>query len=51
MAVENVVEALGVAGPGPLGIIPSPVTGGDGNVEYLVWARKGESPQRLEVPD
>lgn len=40
-AVEGVASALVSAGTGIMGVMPSPVTGASGNVEFLVHARKG----------
>jgi len=50
-AVRKVIECLGEAGLGALGIIRSPIEGRDGNVEYLLWLRKGEEGIALEVPE
>ncbi|AKT51680.1 TlyA family RNA methyltransferase [Arsenicicoccus sp. oral taxon 190] len=36
-AVEQVLDALAVAGLHPRGLAASPITGTDGNNEYLVW--------------
>ena len=36
MAVERVLEAIRGAGMIPVGLIPSPSEGGDGNREFLV---------------
>lgn len=49
-AVEKVCECLAEAGLGARGIIRSPIEGRDGNVEYLLWLRKGEERLPLEVP-
>jgi 23S rRNA (cytidine1920-2'-O)/16S rRNA (cytidine1409-2'-O)-methyltransferase len=49
-AVKKVIECLGAAGLGARGLIRSPIEGGDGNVEYLLWLRKGEPGRPLEVP-
>jgi 23S rRNA (cytidine1920-2'-O)/16S rRNA (cytidine1409-2'-O)-methyltransferase len=48
--VDEVCECLGKAGLGARGIIRSPIEGRDGNVEYLLWLRKGEDRIALEVP-
>ena len=40
-AVERVLESGRAVGLGPVGLIPSPITGGDGNREFLVWFTKG----------
>jgi 23S rRNA (cytidine1920-2'-O)/16S rRNA (cytidine1409-2'-O)-methyltransferase len=49
-AVTAVLASLNQAGFGPLGLIRSPIEGGDGNVEYLAWLRKGERGTVLEIP-
>jgi 23S rRNA (cytidine1920-2'-O)/16S rRNA (cytidine1409-2'-O)-methyltransferase len=49
-AVEKVLACLASAGLGARGIIRSPIEGRDGNVEYLLWLRKGEDRLPLEVP-
>jgi 23S rRNA (cytidine1920-2'-O)/16S rRNA (cytidine1409-2'-O)-methyltransferase len=48
--VAKVIACAGEAGLGALGLIRSPIEGGDGNVEYLLWLRKGEVSVPLEVP-
>ncbi len=48
--VEKVVACLDVAGIGAQNVIMSPVKGSDGNVEYLLWLRKGDKIVDLEVP-
>lgn len=40
-AVERVLEAGSAVGLRPVGLIPSPIAGGDGNREFLVWFTKG----------
>jgi 23S rRNA (cytidine1920-2'-O)/16S rRNA (cytidine1409-2'-O)-methyltransferase len=40
-AVEGVASALVSTGTGIMGVMPSPVTGASGNVEFLLHARKG----------
>jgi len=50
-AVERVCAWLGDRGWAVRGVIPSPITGGDGNVEYLVWATRregGHVPSEVE---
>lgn len=42
-AVERVVDAARAAGLHPRGLRPSPVHGGSGNAEYLLWARSDPS--------
>jgi 23S rRNA (cytidine1920-2'-O)/16S rRNA (cytidine1409-2'-O)-methyltransferase len=49
-AVAAALESLSRAGFGALGIIRSPIEGGDGNVEYLAWLRKGDRGMLLEIP-
>ncbi len=49
-AVRGVIDALDSAGLGAQHIIRSPVKGGDGNVEYLVWAVRRAAARPLEVP-
>ncbi|MBE6634252.1 MAG: TlyA family RNA methyltransferase [Ruminococcaceae bacterium] len=48
MAVCRVLDAARAAGMKPVGLIPSPITGGDGNREFLVHLVRGDS-QRLEL--
>jgi 23S rRNA (cytidine1920-2'-O)/16S rRNA (cytidine1409-2'-O)-methyltransferase len=48
--VDKVCDCLEKAGLGARGIIRSPIEGRDGNVEYLLWLRKGENRIPLEVP-
>jgi len=49
-AVSDVVWALWDAGIATAGIVPSPVLGGNGNQEYLLWARPavGADPPEWE---
>ncbi|WP_245618189.1 TlyA family RNA methyltransferase [Knoellia aerolata] len=42
-ALTGVVTAAGEAGLGLHGLIRSPITGGEGNTEYLLWGRSGVS--------
>ena len=49
-AVAKVCDCLARSGLGARGIIRSPIEGRDGNVEYLLWLRKGEEGLALEVP-
>jgi 23S rRNA (cytidine1920-2'-O)/16S rRNA (cytidine1409-2'-O)-methyltransferase len=51
LAVRKVIDCLGKAGLGSRGIIRSPIEGRDGNVEYLLWLRKGDEGIALEVPE
>ena len=48
--VHRVAAALETEGVGSLDVIKSPIAGGDGNVEYLLWGRKSEESRVLEVP-
>jgi 23S rRNA (cytidine1920-2'-O)/16S rRNA (cytidine1409-2'-O)-methyltransferase len=50
-AVRHVIGCLEEAGLGARGIISSPIAGRNGNVEYLLWLRKGEDGLSLEVPE
>jgi 23S rRNA (cytidine1920-2'-O)/16S rRNA (cytidine1409-2'-O)-methyltransferase len=50
-AVASVIDTLGDCGLTAQGAIMSPVEGGEGNVEYLVWAVKGSAPTNVEVPE
>lgn len=50
LAIEQVLEAGRQAGLVPVGLIPSPVLGGDGNREFLVWFSKGRA-EKKEVTD
>lgn len=43
-AVRAVAAALAAAGLGPRGVERSPLLGGQGNTEFLLWARAGEAP-------
>jgi 23S rRNA (cytidine1920-2'-O)/16S rRNA (cytidine1409-2'-O)-methyltransferase len=40
----RVVDALADAGLPAAGVIPSPVRGADGNVEFVLWCRRAGSP-------
>lgn len=40
----GVIEAATEIGFAPLGLIPSPITGPAGNVEFLVWLKRDGSP-------
>lgn len=44
-AVKRVLESLSKTGFSVLGIIKSPIKGGDGNTEYLVWASRREGTE------
>lgn len=45
-AIERVWDAGVASGLVPMGLIPSPIMGGDGNLEFLIWFRKGEDASR-----
>jgi 23S rRNA (cytidine1920-2'-O)/16S rRNA (cytidine1409-2'-O)-methyltransferase len=49
--VLKVIGCLDEAGVGAKGVIRSPIKGRDGNVEYLLFLRRGELGLVLEVPD
>ncbi|MDP9494795.1 MAG: TlyA family RNA methyltransferase [Actinomycetota bacterium] len=49
-AVAAVIDSLADARLGAMGLIRSPIDGGDGNIEYLLWLRKGEAGLDMEVP-
>ena len=44
-AVKRVLESLSKTGFFVLGLIKSPIKGGDGNTEYLVWASRREGTE------
>jgi 23S rRNA (cytidine1920-2'-O)/16S rRNA (cytidine1409-2'-O)-methyltransferase len=49
-AVRAAVDCLIGAGLAARGLIRSPIDGGDGNAEYLLWLRKGGESLKVEVP-
>jgi 23S rRNA (cytidine1920-2'-O)/16S rRNA (cytidine1409-2'-O)-methyltransferase len=49
--VLDVIRCLDEVGLGAMGVIRSPIKGRDGNVEYLLFLRRGEPGLALEVPD
>lgn len=49
-AVRSVLRAMRDTGLAPQGLIQSPIEGSDGNVEFLLWCRRGAKPLDLEVP-
>jgi 23S rRNA (cytidine1920-2'-O)/16S rRNA (cytidine1409-2'-O)-methyltransferase len=49
VAIDQVAEACGQAGTGPLGLIPSPLRGPAGNIEFLLHARVGQHGSVLDV--
>lgn len=48
--VLKVIACMEAVGIGAMDVIKSPIEGGDGNVEYLLWLRKGSPGIPLEVP-
>jgi 23S rRNA (cytidine1920-2'-O)/16S rRNA (cytidine1409-2'-O)-methyltransferase len=50
-AVDGVVAALRGSGASPMGVIPSPITGPAGNVEFLLHARVGPGEVELDAGD
>lgn len=49
-AVAAVVDAMRETHLRPQGLIRSPIEGGDGNAEFLLWCRSGAGTRDLEVP-
>ncbi|MBE6599490.1 MAG: TlyA family RNA methyltransferase [Ruminococcaceae bacterium] len=43
-AIKKVLSAAAVSGFVPIGLMRSSITGGDGNIEYLYYAKRGLSP-------
>ena len=50
-AVERVLSAAKEVGMMPIGLIPSPITGGDGNREFLVHLARGASEEAMLSDD
>jgi 23S rRNA (cytidine1920-2'-O)/16S rRNA (cytidine1409-2'-O)-methyltransferase len=50
-AVDGAVAAVRGSGANPLGVIPSPITGPAGNVEFLLHARVGPGEAELDAGD
>jgi 23S rRNA (cytidine1920-2'-O)/16S rRNA (cytidine1409-2'-O)-methyltransferase len=48
-AVGRVVAAAAAQGLSLVGVVPSPITGADGNVEFLAAFRAGSGPNRAKV--
>jgi len=46
--LREVVDGLDATGLGVVGVVQSPVRGGDGNVEYLAHARRGPATLRAD---
>ncbi len=53
-ATQRVIASAIAAGFAPVAVIPSPITGGDGNIEYLAYFRKanytGALPDLTRLP-
>jgi 23S rRNA (cytidine1920-2'-O)/16S rRNA (cytidine1409-2'-O)-methyltransferase len=47
----EVVTAYAEAGAAMMGVMPSPIRGADGNVEFLVWFRRGNAPVGADPGD
>lgn len=47
--VRDVLAALTAVGLGPFGLVASPIEGGTGNVEYLLWARHTTEGRMTDV--
>ena len=50
IAIDRVLETGRAVGLSPIGLIPSPIVGGDGNREFLVWFVRRSNDMR-EVTD
>jgi 23S rRNA (cytidine1920-2'-O)/16S rRNA (cytidine1409-2'-O)-methyltransferase len=48
-AVARVLAAAEALGLAPIGVVPSPITGADGNVEFLAAFRAGRGSNRAKV--
>jgi 23S rRNA (cytidine1920-2'-O)/16S rRNA (cytidine1409-2'-O)-methyltransferase len=48
-AVARIVAAAEALGLAAIGVVPSPITGADGNVEFLAAFRAGSGPNRAKV--
>jgi 23S rRNA (cytidine1920-2'-O)/16S rRNA (cytidine1409-2'-O)-methyltransferase len=47
--ISSVLRAASEAGFAPQGLMPSPVRGPAGNVEFLLWSRRDAAPRELDV--
>ncbi len=47
--ISSVLRAASEAGFAPHGLMPSPVRGPAGNVEFLLWSRRDAAPRELDV--
>jgi len=45
LAIKKVAESAEISGFGIMGLAVSPISGGDGNREYLIWLKKGAASQ------
>ncbi|MEZ5136416.1 MAG: TlyA family RNA methyltransferase [Acidimicrobiales bacterium] len=48
-AVADVIAAFGAAGATMMGVMPSPIRGAEGNVEFLAWGRPGERADETAI--
>lgn len=49
--IEKVVQLALTEGYSPMGLTYSPVKGPEGNIEYLLYLRREETPQMGQLPD
>jgi 23S rRNA (cytidine1920-2'-O)/16S rRNA (cytidine1409-2'-O)-methyltransferase len=49
--VDKVIGCLADVGLGTRGVMRSPLQGTDGNLEFLLWARRGEGSVHAATPD
>lgn len=49
--LDSVIEVSRDAGLGPRSLMASPLRGPAGNVEFLLWARRGTTPAMLDVAE
>jgi 23S rRNA (cytidine1920-2'-O)/16S rRNA (cytidine1409-2'-O)-methyltransferase len=47
--LSSVIDAASDAGFAPQGVMASPVRGPAGNVEFLLWSRRGAPPVALDL--
>lgn len=48
-AITRVLDSALLCGLLPQAVIPSPITGGDGNREFLMWCIKSDTPGPIDV--
>jgi predicted rRNA methylase YqxC with S4 and FtsJ domains len=48
-AITRVVDCAALCGLVPRAVIPSPITGGDGNREFLMWCVKTETNEENPI--